>query len=102
MGFNKFTWVDRNSEYPDRRTITDTSSGLSQTVTITRNEGAVTEQGTAFSADNMNNLEDRIDEMFPINVENIKTEEIIDLIYPIGSIYMSINSASPGVLFGGT
>lgn len=27
---------------------------------------------------------------------------IIDLIYPVGSIYMSVNSNSPAVLFGGT
>ncbi len=29
-------------------------------------------------------------------------KEIIDLIYPIGSIYMSVNSTSPATLFGGT
>lgn len=28
--------------------------------------------------------------------------DIIDLIYPVGSIYMSVNSASPATLFGGT
>lgn len=27
---------------------------------------------------------------------------IVDLIYPVGSIYMSVNSADPGALFGGT
>lgn len=27
---------------------------------------------------------------------------IVDLVYPIGSIYMSVNSSSPVVLFGGT
>ena len=29
-------------------------------------------------------------------------KSIIDLIYPVGSIYMSVNSADPGMLFGGT
>ena len=28
--------------------------------------------------------------------------EIVDLIYPVGSIYMSVNAASPATLFGGT
>ena len=29
-------------------------------------------------------------------------EELFDLIYPVGSIYMSVNSTSPATLFGGT
>lgn len=31
-----------------------------------------------------------------------KRDELINLIYPVGSIYMSTNSTSPGTLFGGT
>ena len=31
-----------------------------------------------------------------------KTDSIIDLVYPVGSIYMSVNSTSPASLFGGT
>lgn len=29
-------------------------------------------------------------------------ESIVDMVYPIGSIYMSVNSANPSTLFGGT
>lgn len=28
--------------------------------------------------------------------------QLINLVYPVGSIYMSINSTSPQTLFGGT
>ena len=29
-------------------------------------------------------------------------EDMVDMVYPVGSIYMSVNSTSPSVLFGGT
>lgn len=35
--------------------------------------------------------------------ETLKSnQEIIDLIYPVGSVYISVNSTSPQTLFGGT
>ena len=38
------------------------------------------------------------DTSIAVYVEN----ELVDLIYPVGSIYMSVNSTSPQTLFGGT
>lgn len=32
----------------------------------------------------------------------IQGKSIIDCVYPVGSIYMSVNSTSPDILFGGT
>lgn len=32
----------------------------------------------------------------------VKTSDVLDLVYPVGSIYMSVNSTSPATLFGGT
>lgn len=59
MAFVKKTWVDRISEYPNRRTIND--GYVTKQVTVARDEGVVTEAGDAFNASNMNDLEDRID-----------------------------------------
>lgn len=33
---------------------------------------------------------------------NFGNKSLIDLVYPVGSIYMSVNSANPASLFGGT
>lgn len=35
-------------------------------------------------------------------VDNKYLEDILDLLYPIGTIYMSMNSTSPSTWFGGT
>lgn len=32
----------------------------------------------------------------------VKTSDVLDLVYPVGSLYMSVNSTSPATLFGGT
>lgn len=59
MSFVKKTWKDRQSEYPNRRTLTS-EDGSAQLVTVSREEGAITEEGDAFNAENMNDLEERI------------------------------------------
>ena len=58
MSFVKRLWKDRISQYPNRRTIND--GNVTKQVTVGRDEGTVTEQGDAFNASNMNDLEDRI------------------------------------------
>lgn len=60
MAFVKKTWKDRISQYPNRRSITD-SNGIVKTVTVGRDEGTVTQAGDAFNAQNMNDLENRIE-----------------------------------------
>lgn len=62
MAFNKRVWKDRISEYPNRRTIND--GNVTKQVTVGRDEGSVTEAGDAFTASNMNDLEDRIESAF--------------------------------------
>lgn len=38
--------------------------------------------------------------MYP--AENRDVQSMVDLVYPVGSIYMSVNPTNPGSLFGGT
>lgn len=61
MAYKKKTWKNRQSEYPNRRRLTD-EDGNSQLVTVAREEGSITEEGDAFNAENMNDLEARVSE----------------------------------------
>ena len=61
MNYVGKTWVDRQSEYPTRRKLTNTSDITDvKEVTVVRVEGTVTVQGDVFDAATMNNLEARI------------------------------------------
>lgn len=62
MAFIKKLWKDRISEFPNRRTIND--GHTVKQATIGRDEGIVTEEGDDFSAQNMNDLEQRIEDCF--------------------------------------
>lgn len=63
MAFTKKTWKDRITEFPTRRTLTK-SDGSTEMVTVARAEGTVSQEGDSFSAENMNNLENRIGNEF--------------------------------------
>lgn len=82
FGFVKKTWKDRISEYPTRRTLTK-EDGSTELVTVSRSEGTVSQEGDAFSAENMNDLESRVyDAISEINsnlssVKNYSTEETV-------------------------
>lgn len=146
MSFAKKVWKDRVSEYPNRRTIND--GFTTKSVTVGRDEGVVTEEGDAFNAANMNDLENRInaaiqeggggggggsgtfnyDELFNkpringkelsgdvptselhINYDDLDNKPIVpdistvvDILYPVGTIYISVSSTNPGLIMGGT
>jgi hypothetical protein len=59
MFFSVKKWIDRFSEYPNRRKITKTD-GTTEQVTVTRDEGTVSREGDKFNASTMNELESRI------------------------------------------
>lgn len=60
MAFKIKEWLDRIVEHPTRRTITDTTTGVSQEVDVSRAEGEVTQEGTPLGAVTFNDLESRI------------------------------------------
>lgn len=62
-GWVKKIWKDRKSEYPTRRKLTKTD-GTNEIVTVSREEGQISQEGDAFSAANMNDLETRIGTAF--------------------------------------
>lgn len=64
MSFKQKTWKDRISEHPNRRTLTDVSDNTTKTVNVAREEGTISQEGDAFSATNMNDLEGRIADGF--------------------------------------
>ena len=59
MAYDKKTWKNRQSEYPNRRTLTPVD-GQDNTYDVARAEGLVMEEGDAFDQDAMNDLENRI------------------------------------------
>ena len=61
MSFVKKEWKDRVSEYPTRRKLIK-SDGSAEIVTVERSEGTVSVEGDAYSAETMNDLEERIAE----------------------------------------
>lgn len=60
--FEKKTWVNRQSEHPARRRLTPT--GNDNEYDVARAEGVIMEDGDAFDAETMNNLEKRVAEGF--------------------------------------
>lgn len=60
MAYEKKTWKNRQSEFPNRRTMTPVD-GQENAYDVTRSEGLVLEEGDAFDQNNMNDLELRIE-----------------------------------------
>ena len=59
MSYTKTTWSRRIVQYPTRYTVTDLGGGQ---MIIEPDQGTVTQAGTAFTEDAMNNLETQYDE----------------------------------------
>lgn len=79
---------DRQAEYLNRVRLTSVE-GSADEYDVTPVWGTVTEKGTPLNAQTFNEMQELMKENF------IKT------VYPVGSIYMSVDSTSPAEMFGG-
>ena len=64
MAFVPKEWKDRLVEFAGRRKLTNVSTGEEMIVDVARNEGTVSQEGDAFSAANMSDLEQRVADEF--------------------------------------
>lgn len=79
MGFTKKTWKNRIAEYINRRLIT-MEDGSASLVTVARDEGTISQEGDAFNAANMNDLEDRIAAGFADVTQSLANKNIYTVI----------------------
>lgn len=84
MGFAKKNWKDRLTEFPGRRRLKNVSTNAEAVYDVARNEGEEYQTGDAFSAANMNDLEQRISEA--IGTGNIPPELGGDIISAINAL----------------
>lgn len=79
FGFVKKEWKQRIVEFPGRRRLDDTSTA--DVYDVSRAEGNIIQAGDGFTADNMNDLEKRVDDaLFSVDTEiNQLNEKIPDV-----------------------
>lgn len=93
MGFVKKVWKNRISEYPTRRTLTK-EDGSTELVTVSRSEGTVSQEGDAFSADNMNYLEQRIEDALPLPLTQIEYDALSEAEQKNGRLYVIVEETT--------
>lgn len=79
MTFVTKEWKDRLVEYAGRRKLKNVATGEEVLVDVSRSEGTVNQAGDAFSAANMNNLEQRIANEFKTMTSNFQAG--VDSVY---------------------
>ena len=89
MAYAKKTWVDRQAEYPGRRRLTAT--GTTDVYDVAREEGLIVEEGDALNAQNLNDLEGRIEAGLAEKAQIAHTHGSGDL---TGLSQMNVGSAS--------
>lgn len=87
-------YTNRVSAHPNRRKLKKISETASEMIVDIEYADEATSEGTKINADLLNSFETKID-------AKVSRSELLDLVYPVGSIYLSISSANPKTIFGG-
>lgn len=96
MPYVKTVWTDETpASTPVKYKITDDTGGITNASAKIELVTSVT-PGTPLNATNLNKMEDGIEYAHGV------IADMFNLIYPIGTIYTSVNSTNPSTLFGGT
>lgn len=93
MAFSLKTWVDRISEYPNRRKLTH-EDGSTELVTVARAEGQISAEGNAFSAEEMNDLENRI----KVGFDEVNQSKLSSIIGSMISASSAVTVAAGGTV----
>ena len=83
------------SDFPSTMTPTSHTHG-----NLT-NDGKIGSSSGKLIVTGNNGVLSAVDNIDKSKVNNF-SKEVVDIVYPVGSIYMSVNSTSPATLFGGT
>ena len=95
---------NNNTDYLTYANILDNLNSTNTDKALSANQGKILNEKintTNETVDNnFNTLSDSVDNLSKV-LETFKSS-FLNLVYPIGAIYISINSTSPAILFGGT
>ena len=124
-------FVDRVSTYPNRRKLTIISQSPTEIIAdVSRYDTNVTKTGTKINASDLQDIVDKVNDLetkigdesgtyvyynnifqkaiyFPSDVQDqidarVKSADLLDKVYPVGAVYISVSNTSPATLFGGT
>lgn len=95
---------NNNTDYLTYANILDNLNSTNTDKALSANQGKILNEKintTNETVDNnFNTLSDSVDNLSKV-LETFKSS-FLNLVYPIGAVYISINSTSPAILFGGT
>ena len=106
--FDKYTWKDREVQFPNRRQLTNEDTGDVTIQTVVRSEGTITNEGDPFSAERMNNLETRIKaecDALEAGFASVQTTSVATRAYAKGSYLVyngNLYKVTTAIASGGT